>query len=45
MAAHPAWPQSQYDQNRAGVPGRWRSAAVEVVTRHRQQSGGAVGAV
>jgi hypothetical protein len=27
MEAHPAWPQSHYEKNRAGLPGIWRGAA------------------
>jgi hypothetical protein len=35
MTAHPAWPQSQYDQNRAGLSPRLRGAPAEGVTRRR----------
>ena len=37
MTAHPAWPQSEYDQNRAGMSDRWRGAAAEAFTRRRYE--------
>jgi hypothetical protein len=37
MTAHPAWPQAQYDHNRAGLSARLRSAPTEAVTRRRYE--------
>src|SRR5262245_54892829 len=37
MTAHPAWPQSQYEQNRAGLSPRLRNAPAEGVTRRRYE--------
>jgi len=37
MTAHPAWLQSQYDQNRAGLSPRLRGAPAEAVTRRRYE--------
>ena len=37
MTAHPAWPQSQYEQHRAGIVGLLAGAVAEVVTRRRYE--------
>jgi transaldolase/fructose-6-phosphate aldolase-like protein len=37
MTAHPVWPQSQYEQNRAGLSSRVRGAPAEGVTRRRYE--------
>ena len=45
MTAHPAWPQSQYDQTGRDCRPACGAAPAEAVTRRRQESGGPVGAV
>ena len=37
MTAHPAWPQSEYDQNRAGLSARLQGAPAEAFTRRRYE--------
>jgi hypothetical protein len=45
MTAHPAWPQSVYDQNRAGLSARLRGAQLRPLRVVDTKSGGPVGAV
>ena len=45
MTAHPAWPQSQYEQNRAGLSPRLRGAQLRALRVVDTKSGGPVGAV
>jgi hypothetical protein len=45
MTAHPAWPQSEYDQNRAGLSARLRGAQLRPLRVVDTKNGGPVGAV